>query len=138
VSIGVVFFDKGEIEEAHDGRRPRGQAAMTVGWVSAGQDATLAENEARRVDIPGAEPIAVFRLSDGVFATDDTCTHGAASLAEGFIEGGEVECPFHSGRFDIRTGAATYHPCTVGLRTYPVRIEGREIIVDLTSRSARP
>ncbi len=111
---------------------------MTGRHVGAGPEATLAENEARRVDIPGGEPVAVFRLSDGIFAIDDTCTHGAASLAEGFVEGDEVECPFHAGRFDIRTGAPTLHPCTIALRTYPVRIEGDELIVDLSARSARP
>jgi nitrite reductase/ring-hydroxylating ferredoxin subunit len=110
---------------------------MTGPRVGAGPQTTLAENEPRRVDIPGGDPVAVFRLPDGIFAIDDTCTHGAASLADGFVEGDEVECPFHAGRFDIRTGAATLHPCTIALRTYPVWIVGDDIIVDLSARSAR-
>jgi nitrite reductase/ring-hydroxylating ferredoxin subunit len=111
---------------------------MTAILVRAGSGATLAENEARRIDVPGEPPVAVFRLPEGVFATDDTCTHGAASLAEGFVEDGEVECPFHTGRFDIRTGAATLHPCSVALGTYPVQIVDNEIIIDLSSRRSRP
>lgn len=111
---------------------------MTTVVVHAGPAASLAVDEARRIDIPGGDPIAVFRLSDGLFATDDTCTHGAASLSEGFVDSGEIECPFHTGRFDIRTGAATLHPCTVAIRVYPVRIEDNEIIVDISGRSARP
>ena len=57
------------------------------------------------------------------FATDDTCTHGNASMAEGDIDGSEVYCPFHMGAFDIRTGEATVAPCSVPLKTYEVVIE---------------
>ncbi len=68
-------------------------------------------------------PIALYRLSDGFFATDDCCTHGEASLAEGEIEDGEIVCPFHLGKFDIRSGAPTAAPCTRAIRTYPVIME---------------
>lgn len=76
-----------------------------------------------RVEVPGWQPIAVYRLGEEFFATDDTCTHGAASLSEGDITDGRVECPFHSGSFDIRTGMVTALPCVKPLGVYPVTVK---------------
>jgi nitrite reductase/ring-hydroxylating ferredoxin subunit len=84
-----------------------------------------------RVDLPEHPPIAVFRLGEEIFATDDTCTHGAASLSEGDICDGQVECPFHSGAFDIRTGEATALPCIKALRVYPITIENGRVYARL-------
>jgi len=92
----------------------------------------LEENEVLQVELEDIQPLAVYRLSDGYFVTDDTCTHGAASLSDGEIEDGEIECPFHSGCFDIRTGRATEHPCTIPIKTYPVTICDGDIFTDLT------
>ena len=90
----------------------------------------LQDGEICRVDPPGQPPIAVYRLGNDYYATDDTCTHGAASLSDGFVEDGEVECPFHLGRFDIRTGRPMLHPCTVPLGIYKVEVDGAEIFVN--------
>ena len=69
----------------------------------------LPRGEARRVEAD--PPIAVFHTDDGeVFAIDDTCTHQDASLADGWVEGCEVECPLHASRFDLRTGAVDAPP----------------------------
>jgi nitrite reductase/ring-hydroxylating ferredoxin subunit len=62
---------------------------------------------------------------------DDTCTHGQASLSEGTIEGDEIFCPFHMGAFSIKTGEATAPPCVSPLRTYPVRVEGDGVYLEL-------
>jgi nitrite reductase/ring-hydroxylating ferredoxin subunit len=87
----------------------------------------LAPDEICEVQVEGRKSIAVYNLDGDFFATDDTCTHGDASLAEGDIEDGEVICPFHMGAFDIRTGEATAPPCVSPIRVYPVRIE-RDIV----------
>ena len=83
----------------------------------------LKANEIRQVELDAREPIAIYNLDGEYFATDDTCTHGNASMAEGDIDGSEVYCPFHMGAFDIRTGEATVAPCSVPLKTYEVVIE---------------
>ena len=75
----------------------------------------------------GAHDLALFRIGDAVFATDNLCTHGHARLCEGFIEGDQIECPLHQGRFDLRTGAPTFAPATEALKTWPVRIEGGRV-----------
>jgi nitrite reductase/ring-hydroxylating ferredoxin subunit len=80
---------------------------------------------------------AVFNLDGQYYATQDLCTHGPGSLAEGFVSGCEVECPFHQGRFDIRTGAATAAPCTEALRTWTVREIDGQLCID-PSEPRRP
>ena len=86
------------------------------------QAADLDEGSVRAVNVPGYPPIAVYNLGGSFFATDDTCTHGNASLAEGDIEGDEIICPFHEGSFEIRTGEAAAPPCLEAIRTYPVSV----------------
>jgi naphthalene 1,2-dioxygenase ferredoxin component len=73
--------------------------------------------------------IALFKVGDEVFATDNLCTHGNARLCEGFIEGHQIECPLHQGRFDLRTGAATCEPATQAVQTFPVRIKDGRVWV---------
>jgi nitrite reductase/ring-hydroxylating ferredoxin subunit len=62
--------------------------------------------------------LAVFNLDGEYFVTDDACTHGPGSLSEGFIEGDTVECDFHNGVFNIRSGAVVAPPCMIPLKTY--------------------
>jgi nitrite reductase/ring-hydroxylating ferredoxin subunit len=73
---------------------------------------------------------AVFNLEGRFYATQDECTHGPGSLAEGFVMGCEIECPFHQGRFDIRTGLPTAAPCTEALRIWTVHIIDGLLCVD--------
>lgn len=73
--------------------------------------------------------LGVARIGTAIFVFDDKCNHGNAWLSEGELVGCEVECPFHGGRFDLETGAATYAPCTVPLKTLRTHIfEGRVFI----------
>jgi len=99
--------------------------------IEACKTSELAPDEICEVQVEGRKSIAVYNLDGDFFATDDTCTHGDASLAEGDIEGGEVICPFHMGAFDIRTGEATAPPCVSPIRVYPVRIEGDIVYVQV-------
>lgn len=81
---------------------------------------------------------AVFNVDGQFYVTQDHCTHGPGSLAEGFVMGTEIECPFHQGRFDIRTGQATAAPCTLALRTWTVHaIDGQLLIDPAEHRGAR-
>jgi nitrite reductase/ring-hydroxylating ferredoxin subunit len=85
---------------------------------------------ARQVKL-GDITLAVFNLDGDFYATDDTCTHGFASLSEGHIEDGIIECPWHRGAFDIRTGEPREHPCTTPLRTYQVTLRDGEVWAEL-------
>ena len=75
-------------------------------------------------------PIALWRVNDEVFATDDTCTHGQASLTlDGYLDENVIECGMHQGCFDIRDGRPLTAPCTVALKTYPVEIADGRVYV---------
>ena len=95
--------------------------------------AQLAPGEAFRFEPEGDVPIAVFHTEDGeVYAVDDTCTHQDASLAEGWLEGCEIECPLHGSKFDLRTGEVDALPATKPVRTHAVRIEDGTVFVALS------
>ncbi len=91
----------------------------------------LKPGEAIRLNLD--PPIAVYRLDDGFYATADNCTHAQSSLSAGDIdlEDCTVECPYHGSAFDIRTGRALSPPANIPLKTYPVKIEGDEVFVDI-------
>lgn len=79
--------------------------------------------------------IAIYAIEDGVFATSDLCTHGAARLSQGYLLGKLVECPMHQGLFDVRTGAAAGPPCTRAVQTFPVRVEEDVVWLGLPVRA---
>lgn len=89
----------------------------------------IERNGVRRFVLPDGQAIAVYRLDDGVYATEDLCSHGDASLSEGEVEDGLIVCPFHLGSFDIRTGHPTAAPCSKPVRTFRVAVEGGRILV---------
>src|SRR6266481_9916711 len=74
--------------------------------------------------------LAVFNLDGEFHVTDDHCTHGPGSLSEGFIDGDCVECNFHQGVFNIRTGAVVQPPCIVPVRTYPATVEDGAVFIE--------
>jgi naphthalene 1,2-dioxygenase system ferredoxin subunit len=73
--------------------------------------------------IVGGTKIALYAVDGEYYATADLCTHGAASLADGYLDGELIECPLHQGTFNVKTGAAVGAPCTVAIRTFPVKVE---------------
>lgn len=81
------------------------------------------------------DDVAVFFDGGEYFALDDTCSHAQASLSEGWIEDGVVECPLHSGSFCLRTGAVESMPASVPMRTHRVDVEGDEIVVTPSTES---
>jgi 3-phenylpropionate/trans-cinnamate dioxygenase ferredoxin subunit len=93
----------------------------------------LPPGEGRRVNTD--PPIAVFHTEDGdVYAIDDTCSHQDASLADGWLDGCQVECPLHSSKFDLRTGAVDAPPARRPVRTHEVRVTDGMIEVELSTQ----
>lgn len=87
-------------------------------------------DEGLRVEVSGHAPFAVF-MSDGeYFVIDDTCSHGDASLAEGTVEDGQVECPWHSGKFCLKTGEALNFPAVTPIRVYPALVRDGAIFIE--------
>ena len=94
-------------------------------WTAVATLDDFAASDAIFVVAAGKE-IAIYLVDGAVFATANRCTHGDARLCDGFLEGHEIECPHHQGRFDVRSGMATAAPAEVALATWPARrIDGR-------------
>lgn len=95
---------------------------------------TLPPGEAIRVDpsAPDADAIAVFNVDGDFYAIDDTCTHQDASLADGWLEGCQIECPLHASSFDLRTGAVSGPPAKVPVRTHTVTVTDGVVFVEPT------
>ena len=97
-------------------------------WVRVA-DSGLGAGEMLAVDV-GRVSLAIYHLDDGSWhATDNVCTHAFAMLTDGWLEGAEIECPLHAGRFDVRTGKGLCPPVDEPLRVYPVRIDGDAVMV---------
>jgi nitrite reductase/ring-hydroxylating ferredoxin subunit len=75
--------------------------------------------------------LAVFNVEGEFFVTDDACTHGPGSLSEGYIEGDIVECNFHNGQFNIKTGEVVAPPCMVPIKTYKTAVENGKIFIEI-------
>jgi 3-phenylpropionate/trans-cinnamate dioxygenase ferredoxin subunit len=87
----------------------------------------LPEGAAVRVD--GDTPIAVFNADGTLYAIDDTCTHQDASLADGWLDGCQVECPLHASCFDLRTGKVSGPPAKRPVRTHDVTVVDNMVYV---------
>ena len=90
----------------------------------------VAEGAARRVEAHGLT-LAVFNVDGEYYVMDDNCTHGPGSLSEGYIEGEVVECNFHNGQFNIRTGAVVSPPCMIPMKTYPTSVENGKVVIEI-------
>lgn len=96
----------------------------------------LEAGQTLRLELDAADgqlvPIALVHAEDGEFyAINDTCSHGAVSLAEGEVDGVTLECWLHGSTFDLRTGQPVCLPATRPVSIYPVTYEGDNVLVDV-------
>jgi nitrite reductase/ring-hydroxylating ferredoxin subunit len=75
--------------------------------------------------------LAVYNVDGEYFVTDDLCTHGPGSLSEGYIDGDVVECNFHNGQFNIKTGEVVSPPCMIPIKTYPATVESGAVFIEV-------
>lgn len=101
-------------------------------WHTVGRVKDFVDGEGRSLSIAGVE-VGVYRCGEEIFAVENICTHAHAFLYEGSVDRrrATVECPLHGAEFDLRTGAVLSPPAEVPLRTFPVRVVGDEIQVEL-------
>ena len=90
----------------------------------------MTEQPVKCVEIDGKK-IALFDVQGEIFALSDTCTHRGGPLSEGEVEGTTVTCPWHGAQFDVRTGGILGPPATIGVKSYPVRVTGKDIVIEI-------
>ena len=88
------------------------------------------EGAALKVETHGLT-LAVFNVAGKPYVTDALGTHGPGSLSEGYIEGDVVECNFHNGQFNIRTGEVVSPPCMIPIKTYPATVENGKVVIEI-------
>lgn len=107
-------------------------------WVTVADTASISEGEMIPITVNG-KALVLYCVDGKFYATDNLCTHGLAFLTDGFLEGLEVECPLHGGRFAINTGKGLGEPITCDIQAYDVRITNSEIQIQLeTSEGDQP
>ncbi len=77
-------------------------------------------------------PLLICHTAEGFFAINDTCSHDDGPLAEGWLEGTEIECPRHGAKFDVKTGKVLCLPAAVAIRSYPVQVQGDQISIQVS------
>ena len=100
-----------------------------TGWVTACPLAAVPEGTAVRVEF-GEIPVCLVHTEGEVFAIQDVCSHADIPLSEGDVADGTVECWLHGSRFDVRSGNPTGLPANRPVPTYPVKVEGDDVLVD--------
>ena len=80
--------------------------------------------------VSGDRKVVVFNIEGDLYALDASCVHTGGPLEEGVVRKGVVTCPWHLHRYEIATGRRVDMP-GAGQGTYPVIIEGGEIIVEV-------
>ncbi len=101
---------------------------MSDGFVTVARVGEIPEGGVKIVRLDD-QPVAVFLIEGRYYALDDICTHDGGPVAEGTLDGYEIECPRHGARFDVRSGAALCLPATAPVPTYAVKVTGDEIQV---------
>lgn len=100
-------------------------------WINACGADDIEEEDVIRFD-HGERTFAIYRSPDNAyFCTDGLCSHEHVHLADGLVMDHVIECPKHNGQFDYRNGEALRAPVCVNLQTYPVRVEGGRVWVQL-------
>lgn len=103
---------------------------MSDNWHLVGPADDIDEEDVMRFDL-GDRTFAVYNTEKGFYATDGICTHEDQHLADGLVIGTVIECPLHQGRFDIISGKAKSAPVCVDLKTYPVKVEGGALYIQV-------
>lgn len=101
----------------------------------------------RRSVTIGRRRVCVVRTRDAFYALNDTCPHHGASLALGTLGGTMlrsrpqqyeygmedcvIRCPWHGWEFELRTGAKVFDPSGIRVRTYPVRVAGERVLIEV-------
>lgn len=100
-------------------------------WIRACATDDIEPDDMIRFDHGTQTFIIVRSEDDAFFALDGICSHEKVHLCDGLVMDGAVECPKHNATFDYRTGEATRAPACVNLRTFPVKVEGADVFIEL-------
>jgi ferredoxin-NADP reductase/nitrite reductase/ring-hydroxylating ferredoxin subunit len=97
-------------------------------FVKVANTSDIQPKQMKEVQLDG-EIICIINVNEKYYAINNVCTHEGGPLADGKVEGYEVECPWHGSKFDVRTGEVTNPPASEPEPTYEVKVEGNSILI---------
>jgi len=100
-------------------------------WITVASRPKLGDGDIVGVSV-GEEQIALYNLGGEIFGTSNICTHAFALLSDGWLDGEVIECPLHAGRYEVKTGKGLGPPIPCDIKTYPVRVVGDDVQVQLS------
>ena len=99
-------------------------------WVKVAQTGEIPAGKTKVVEARG-QRLALSNVEGKFYAVQDLCTHDNGPLGEGELVGEEIECPRHGARFNVKTGAAVTLPAVIPVKTFPVKVSGDEVLVEI-------
>ncbi|MGE0056506.1 MAG: non-heme iron oxygenase ferredoxin subunit [Dehalococcoidia bacterium] len=102
-----------------------------MAFVKVGTKSDVVPGEVKAFKVDGTSIVVANIDGAEICAIADLCTHDGGPLGDGTLADGLVECPRHGARFDVRTGAVKALPAVRPVKTYPVKVEDNDIMVDV-------
>ena len=99
-------------------------------WIFVCNESEIEMDDLKRFDHK-ENTFCIYKIKDGIYATDGLCTHEEFHLEDGLVMHGEIECPMHQGIFDIKSGKAVSEPACVDLKIYETKVEGGKVYIKL-------
>jgi 3-phenylpropionate/trans-cinnamate dioxygenase ferredoxin subunit len=99
-------------------------------WVKVAAVGEVAPGQKKQIDLDGVE-VVLCNVDGEYCAIEDVCTHDGAPLGNGRLRGEQITCPRHGARFSVKTGAALSMPAVEPVDTYPVKIDGNDIFIEV-------
>lgn len=99
-------------------------------FIAVAAEGSLADGDMKMFEVQD-QKVTVARVGGAYHAFHDVCTHMQCPLSKGFLRGNIVVCPCHVSEFDITNGHVVKGPAEKPVRSYPVRIEGGSIQVQI-------
>lgn len=100
-----------------------------MGFVKVAEVGQVAPGGATTVTVQGQD-LALFNIEGAYYCIDNFCPHSGGPLAEGWVEGEMVMCPWHAWQFNVKTGRMAYNE-QVCVASYPCKIEGDSVLVEV-------
>src|ERR671931_181776 len=106
-------------------------------FVKVAETKDIQTSQMKEVQIDGQD-VCIANVEGKYYAIGNVCTHEGGPLADGILEGYEVECPWHQSKFDVRTGEVTSPPpASEPEPTYEVKVDGNSILVKKRATSTK-
>jgi nitrite reductase/ring-hydroxylating ferredoxin subunit len=107
---------------------------MSEDFVKVADTKDIQPSHMKEVQVDG-ENICVVNVEGKYYAIGSICTHEGGPLADGTLEGYDVECPWHGSKFDVRTGEVMCPPASEPEPTYQVKVDGNNVLIKKQGRN---